>query len=261
MAKNNMKKAIFAELREELTARRAELIRLRQTLNQAWQELQEPESELEEKASKETLSREMQQRSENVQTEIRHIDTALTRMAEGGYGRCEACRRPIRVKRLQAVPWARHCVKCAGLREAFDTQDIEDAAVKVGEGAFSDDELRETILDELSSDGRVDSEELVVTCDEGVVYLEGILPSEAKHQVLLEIVEDVLDIENVVDSIRIDRQPWERRERRPDDGRPAPRAEVLAGEEEDADVDPFTSLETGEPMAPPDELISGNSHR
>jgi DnaK suppressor protein len=260
MAKNNMDKAIFAELREELTTRRGELILLRQSLNASWQQLHEPETELEENASKETLSRELQQRSESVQTEIRNIDTALTRMAEGDYGRCEACRRPIRVKRLQAVPWARYCVKCAGLRETFNAQDIEDAAVKVGEGEFTDDELRETILDELRSDGRVESEELVITCEEGVVYLEGILPSEAKHEVLLEIVQDVLDIENVVDSIRIDRQPWERSERRPDRGRSDPRAEVLAGEE-DGDVDPYTSLETGEPMAPPDELIPENSRR
>jgi len=261
MAKNNMDKAIFAELREVLAARRAELIRMRQALDQSWQNLHEPETELEENASKETLSREMQQRSESVAVEIRNIDTALTRMAEGDYGRCEACRRPIRVKRLQAVPWARHCVKCAGLREAFNPQDLEDTAVKVGQGEFTDDELRETILDELRSDGRVESEELVVTCDDGVVYLEGILPSEAKHQVLMEIVEDVLDIENVVDSIRIDRQPWERRERRPDDGQPdEPDADELAGEK-DGGVDPFTSLETGEPMAPPDQLIPENPER
>ena len=263
MTKNNMDKVIFAELRGELTARRDELIRLRQSLNQSWQNLHEPETELEENASKETLSRELQQRSESVQTEIRNIDSALTRMAEGDYGRCEACRRPIRVKRLQAVPWARHCVKCAGLREAFPSDEEEgaDTAVRVGAGEFSDDELRETILDELRSDGRVETEELVITCEEGVVYLEGILPSEAKHEVLIEIVQDLLDIENVVDSIRIDRQPWERIERRPDRRRSDPRAEVLAGEEEEADVDPYTSFETGEPMAPPDELIPGNSHR
>ena len=41
MAKNNMDKAIFAELREELTLRREELIRLRQSLNASWQNLHE----------------------------------------------------------------------------------------------------------------------------------------------------------------------------------------------------------------------------
>ena len=203
----------------------------------------------------------MQQRSESVQAEIRNIDIALTRMAEGDYGRCEACRRPIRVKRLQAVPWTAYCVKCAGLREAFATDDEEEAAFQAGEGEFADDDLRESILDELRSDGRVESEELVVTCDDGVVYLEGLLPSEAKHQLLMEIIQDVLDIENVVDSIRVDRQPWERREPRPDSGRSEkPDADALAGED-DGDVDSYISVATGAPLAPPDDLIADHRHR
>jgi hypothetical protein len=73
--------------------------------------------------------------------------------------------------------------------------------------------------------------------------------------VLLEIINDVLDYNEVVDEVSIDRQPWERRDRRPDRGQGDRRAEELAGEEEAADVDPQTSLETGEPMAAPDELI------
>ena len=261
MARTNMDKAVFSELRGELTARRAELINLRQTLTRSWQELQEPESELEESASKETMSRGVQQRSEAVQAEIRNIDTALTRMAEGDYGRCEACRQPIRVQRLKAVPWARHCVKCAGMREKFEAGGIDTPAVAAGRGEMADDEMREMILDELQTDGRVETEELVISCEDGVVYLEGMLPSDQKHQVLLEIVHDVLDLEEVVDSIRIDRQPWERRERRPDSGRPdEPDAEALAGEDEE-EVDSYTSLETGEPMTPPDEFIPESPER
>lgn len=255
MAKKTMDKAVYAELRAELTARRAELIDLRDTLKRTLQDLNEPEKELEENASKATMSRGVEQRSEAVQAEIRNIDTALTRMAEGDYGRCEACRQPIRVQRLKAVPWTRYCVKCAGMREQFDKGGIETPAVATGEGELTDDEMREMILDELQTDGRVETEELVISCEDGVVYLEGLLPSHVKHQILLEIIHDVLDLEEVVDSIRIDRQPWERRKRRPDSGRPEePSADELAGEE-DGGVDPYTSLETGEPMAPPDKLI------
>jgi len=186
---------------------------------------------------------------------IHNIDTALTRMAEGHYGRCEGCRQSIRVQRLRAVPWTRYCVKCAGMREEFDKGGITTPAVATGQSELTDDEMREMILDELRTDSRVETEELVISCEDGVVYLEGLLPSGAKHQILLEIIHDVLDIEDVVDGIRIDRQPWERPERRPDSGRPpVPDAEALVGEE-DGDVDPYTSLETGEPMAPPDELI------
>jgi DnaK suppressor protein len=40
------------------------------------------------------------------------IDRALGRIAEGAYGVCEACGAPIPLERLQAKPWARHCVPC-----------------------------------------------------------------------------------------------------------------------------------------------------
>lgn len=78
----------FAEIRENLLDRRRELIDLRRSLDESWQRLHEPEKELEETASKATLSRGMEQRSESIQTEIRNIDIALTKMEEGGYGRC-----------------------------------------------------------------------------------------------------------------------------------------------------------------------------
>jgi RNA polymerase-binding transcription factor DksA len=104
MAEHQMDKVIFSELRDDLTARRAELIQLRDRLAQSWKDLNEPESELEETASKGTLSLEVQQRSESAHQEIRNIDTALVRMAEGDYGRCDACRRPIRVQRLKSLP-------------------------------------------------------------------------------------------------------------------------------------------------------------
>jgi RNA polymerase-binding transcription factor DksA len=40
-------------------------------------------------------------------------DAALARIARGGFGRCEECHRPIAAGRLQACPYARHCVACA----------------------------------------------------------------------------------------------------------------------------------------------------
>ena len=39
--------------------------------------------------------------------------TALDRIAQGTFGRCEECRAEIPRARLQAVPYARHCVACA----------------------------------------------------------------------------------------------------------------------------------------------------
>ena len=45
------------------------------------------------------------------------IREALVREAEGSYGLCVECGRAIESKRLDAVPWARHCIRCQQLQE------------------------------------------------------------------------------------------------------------------------------------------------
>jgi len=45
------------------------------------------------------------------------IREALLRAAEGTYGLCAACGKPIEGKRLDAAPWARHCMHCQELQE------------------------------------------------------------------------------------------------------------------------------------------------
>jgi RNA polymerase-binding transcription factor DksA len=41
------------------------------------------------------------------------VDAALARRAEGGYGTCADCGRPIAPERLAARPAARTCIDCA----------------------------------------------------------------------------------------------------------------------------------------------------
>jgi RNA polymerase-binding transcription factor len=45
------------------------------------------------------------------------IREALLRDAEGRYGLCVECGQPIERKRLDAVPWARHCMVCQQLQD------------------------------------------------------------------------------------------------------------------------------------------------
>jgi DnaK suppressor protein len=45
------------------------------------------------------------------------IDQALDRLETGDYGECQNCEEPIGLKRIQAVPWARLCIKCQELEE------------------------------------------------------------------------------------------------------------------------------------------------
>ncbi|HJR07010.1 MAG TPA: TraR/DksA family transcriptional regulator [Pyrinomonadaceae bacterium] len=45
------------------------------------------------------------------------IDEALHRIETGGFGECVNCGEPVQEKRLEAVPWARYCLKCQDLQE------------------------------------------------------------------------------------------------------------------------------------------------
>ena len=45
------------------------------------------------------------------------IDEALERLDAGTYGICVHCGAPCQEKRLDAVPWARHCLDCQELQD------------------------------------------------------------------------------------------------------------------------------------------------
>ncbi len=45
------------------------------------------------------------------------IAEALERIKDKSYGVCVNCEDPIEPKRLEAVPWARHCIQCQTLQE------------------------------------------------------------------------------------------------------------------------------------------------
>jgi DnaK suppressor protein len=45
------------------------------------------------------------------------IAEALERMKEGSFGTCVHCGGEMQPKRLEAVPWARHCIECQEKQE------------------------------------------------------------------------------------------------------------------------------------------------
>jgi RNA polymerase-binding transcription factor len=54
------------------------------------------------------------------------VEGALSRIREGSFGECISCGEEINPKRLEAVPWTRHCIGCQekleqGLLEATGT--------------------------------------------------------------------------------------------------------------------------------------------
>jgi DnaK suppressor protein len=40
------------------------------------------------------------------------VEKALARIREGSFGECTHCGKEINAKRLEAVPWTRHCIEC-----------------------------------------------------------------------------------------------------------------------------------------------------
>jgi len=53
---------------------------------------------------------------------LRNVRSALSRFADGSYGICMHCEEEIKPKRLEAVPWAKYCIRC---QEAADRQEFE----------------------------------------------------------------------------------------------------------------------------------------
>ena len=48
---------------------------------------------------------------------LRDVVSALQRIEDGSYGSCERCGEAIADKRLEALPFARHCITCQRLVE------------------------------------------------------------------------------------------------------------------------------------------------
>jgi DnaK suppressor protein len=46
------------------------------------------------------------------------VEAALARIEDGEFGICQGCGEHIPQRRLEALPWARFCVRCAELRQA-----------------------------------------------------------------------------------------------------------------------------------------------
>jgi DnaK suppressor protein len=43
---------------------------------------------------------------------LAQVDAAIARLDDGTFGRCARCGRDIAPARLEALPWAAHCIEC-----------------------------------------------------------------------------------------------------------------------------------------------------
>jgi RNA polymerase-binding transcription factor len=217
----NMENKILHSLEDVLHGRRRDL------LKEFWKDEEDlefiaadRESELEERAQEERCARLLARLDDRTLHAVQEIDAALQRLSEGRYGVCDGCGKNIAIGRLRALPATPYCRDCAG-REGKrpGTAGKETAAASLtarvpGDlNLLDDSELAEAIREHLKEDGRIDGDELRIICREGVVHLSGVLPSETEHQILLQVVTDVLGLKEVVDDIRVEELLWEREDR------------------------------------------------
>lgn len=107
-------------LRNQLLARRAELVSSTQRARQGIREIDDQETgqEMEEGAQSSATSFVLQELSESQQQEVARIDEALQRMEAGVYGICVDCEATISEARLRAVPFAIRDAGCQSRAEA-----------------------------------------------------------------------------------------------------------------------------------------------
>jgi DnaK suppressor protein len=201
-------------------------------------------NELEERAQEARATRMFARLDDRRKQQIDEIDRALQRIALGTYGICIRCGEPIPLARLRALPTALVHVQCTSEEEQEPpVMTEEERPLAVGEAdtliaadqeeeppeeveaeartermppdisSLTDEEIEDYIREQLAEDGRVDLDELQITFRSGVIHLDGSLPSEAQHQVLLQYVTDFAGIQEIVDSLVINELLWEREDR------------------------------------------------
>ena len=62
--------------------------------------------------------------SNNERQLLQMVEGALSRIREGDFGQCISCGEDINPKRLEAVPWTRHCINC---QEKLERGQLESA--------------------------------------------------------------------------------------------------------------------------------------
>jgi DnaK suppressor protein len=104
--------------RKKLTARREDLLKAIARTEQEGREADEdPTVDLADKAANSYTKEFLFGQTHNDRTLLQLIDEALERIKEGTFGECVQCHEEVQLKRIEAVPWARHCLACQEKQE------------------------------------------------------------------------------------------------------------------------------------------------
>jgi DnaK suppressor protein len=113
MLNKTMEKKKVELYRRLLLEKRGELLRLVSKSDQDGREAdEEGTQDIADKASNAYTKEFLFHQSNDNRQVLMLVDEALDRIKNGSYGICIECQDEVQPKRLEAVPWARHCIEC-----------------------------------------------------------------------------------------------------------------------------------------------------
>jgi DnaK suppressor protein len=99
--------------RKKLLAKREELLRnIARTEEEGRAADDDPTVDLADKAANSYTKEFLFGQTNHDRVTLQLIDEALERIRENQFGLCANCQEEMQQKRLEAVPWARHCITC-----------------------------------------------------------------------------------------------------------------------------------------------------
>jgi DnaK suppressor protein len=111
--KAGMEKKRLEYYKKKLVTRREELMRtIARTQEEGRAADEDPTVDLADKAANSYTKEFLFGMTNTDRTILNMIDAALKRIQEDEYGVCANCQEEMQQKRLEAVPWAKHCITC-----------------------------------------------------------------------------------------------------------------------------------------------------
>lgn len=107
----------LSKLNDLLHKRREEVFRRVRNLQSGMRDVSDTQPEVVEQGQAQEIIETYQPLDAREIEEVREIDLAINKIADGTYGVCESCGAQIATKRLYAVPWTRFCLECSEDKE------------------------------------------------------------------------------------------------------------------------------------------------
>ena len=108
-----MEKKKLEEFRTRLEERQSNLRRnVTRTQEDGRQSDSDSAQDIADRASNSYTKEFLFHQSNNERQLLQMVQGALERIRQGTFGECISCGRDINPKRLEAVPWTRHCIEC-----------------------------------------------------------------------------------------------------------------------------------------------------